>query len=227
MVLAMIALPLLMDEDTADTAEPRGNYLELMRSLVGLAAGHPRVMLSGVIQGLSFSIFLATWLGIGLYLTGDSVGLGTDVVGYLAACSAIGLLTTPRLGRWADRLGPERARLRMALAQFAAVASLGLAALHWQLLLIPVLATAVSGPLIDITGRMTSLSQPAAIRTRLMSIYITLMFIGAGLGSWLGTIAYDAGGWWGTVALTVALSTGVCLLSWTAARGVSGPAGNA
>ena len=219
MVLAMIALPLLMDEDSPEPDAHRGSYLDLLHSLAGLARRHPRVMLSGIIQALSFSIFLATWLGIGLYLTGEEVGLGTDVVGYLAACSAIGLFTTPRLGRWADRLGPEAARLRMALVQFVAVACLALGTVHWLLLLIPVLTTAVSGPLIDITGRMTSLSQPASIRTRLMSIYITFMFIGAGLGSWLGTAAYDAGGWWGTVSLTVGLSTGVCALSWAAARG--------
>jgi predicted MFS family arabinose efflux permease len=218
MAAAMLVLPLLMDEEPVDRSDQAERYPALLKSLVTLAVSNGNVMLSGLIQGLSFSIFLATWLGIGLYLTGSELGLGTDVVGYLSACSVVALFTTPRLGRWADHRGAEAARLRMALLQFAAVASLALAFVDWRLLLINVLVTAVSGPLIDVTGRMTSLNQPPRVRTRLMSLYITLMFLGAGLGSWAGTAAYDLAGWWGTVLLTVSLSTGVCLLSALACR---------
>jgi predicted MFS family arabinose efflux permease len=213
MTASMFVLPLLMDEEPVDHSDTAERYPALLRSLLSLALTNRDVMLSGLIQGLSFSIFLATWLGIGLYLTSSEMGLGTDVVDYLAACSVVGLFTTPRLGRWADQRGAEAARLRMAFVQFAAVASLALAFVDWRFLLVNVVVTAVSGPLIDVTGRMTSLNQPPRIRTRLMSLYITLMFLGAGLGSWAGTAAYDHGGWWGTVILTVSLSTAVCALS--------------
>jgi predicted MFS family arabinose efflux permease len=215
MAVSMIIVPLLMRDDSPTQRERSSRaYAALLASLPGLARAYPHVLISGVIQGMSFAIFLATWLGIGLYLTGPELGLGTDIVGYLAACSAVGLLTTPRLGKLADRLGAERARMIMAGLQLLSVATLPLARYEWMLLLIPILITSIAGPLIDITGRMTSLSQPPDIRTRLMSLYITLMFIGGGIGSWAGTLAYDARGWSGTVALTLALSACVCALSW-------------
>lgn len=214
MAVAAVALPLLMGRDDSSVAPPeREPYLDLLRSLPKLAGQHRSVILSGLVQGLNFAIFLAMWLGIGLHLTGPALNLGTDMVGYLAACSALGLLTTPRLGRWADQRGPEQARRIMATLQLVAVASLALASYSWPFLLLPVIGTSIVGPIIDVTGRMTTLKEAPAIRTRLMSLYITLMFLGGGLGSWGGTAAYDAGGWWGTVAFTLVMSLGVSALA--------------
>lgn len=221
MTVATCLVPLLMRDRTKEgiaPTEPQLSYWALVRSLPSLAICYKRVVVAGLIQAMSFAIFLATWLGISLHLTSPQLDLGTDTVGYLAAFSAIGLFTTPRLGRWVDRLGAERARMFMAFAQLVAVLSLALASLRWQFLLIPIVATSISGPIIDITGRLASLSQAAELRTRLMSIYITLMFIGGGLGSWAGTAAYDFGGWLGTIVLTSSLSLGVCLLSVLVAR---------
>ena len=148
MALSMVVLPMLMDEDRPPQDVNNDSYGQLIGSLWTLAVRHPRIMVSGLIQGLSFAIFLASWLGIALYFTGPELNLGTDTVGYLAAFSAIGLLTTPRLGRWADHLGAEKARLRMALIQFAGVLTLALVGYEWWLLLVPIVIMSISGPLI-------------------------------------------------------------------------------
>ncbi len=215
MVLALIFLPLIMEEDEGPTDDhARTSYLGLLTSLVTLVSHHHRVMVSGVIQGLSFAVFLAFWMGIGLHLTSDEIGLGTDVVGYLAAFSALNLITTPALGRIADRNGPARVRLVMAMIQFVGVLSLALAGQSWWWLLLPIAVTSVAGPMIDVTGRMTTLREVPEVRTRLMSLYITLMFVGGGMGSWLGAAAYGLGGWTGTVLTAAGLS--LCVLVLTA-----------
>ncbi len=218
MALAVFGLPALMGHETPARHSQREPYGRLLLSTMRLVRTHGDVMISGLIQGLNFSSFLAMWMGIGLHLTGPALNLGTDVVGYLAACSAVALFTTPRLGRWADRRGAERARLTMALFQFLALGSLALAFFRWEFLVISVFTTAVAGPLIDVTGRMTSLREEPSVRTRLMSLYITLMFVGGGLGSWGGTVAYDALGWWGTVGLCSGMSALICLLAYRQRR---------
>lgn len=218
MALSMIVLPMLMDTDKVPDTAKRESYGQLMGSLIRLATEHPRVMTSGVIQGLGFSAFLSCWLGIGLHLTSAELNLGTDTVGYLAAFSGIGLLMTPRLGRWADRFGAEQARLRMAVINFCGILTLGLVQLHWLFLLLPIGVMSIAGPMVDVTGRMTSLNKPPAVRTRLMTLYVTLMFLGGGMGSWSGAIAYDLGGWWGTVILTSFFAGLVCIMSWRQAR---------
>ena len=70
----------------------------------------------------------------------------------------------------------------------------------------PLLLMNVVGPLIDVTGRMTFLNQPADVRTRLMTAYIVLMFVGGGLGSWGGTAVYELRGWPGLAMMALAMS---------------------
>lgn len=219
MVAATLALRRMLDDDVAvPVAESGESYLRLIGSLLPLLRRNRRVVLSGAIQGLSFGIFLLVWMGIGLHLTSEAVGLGVDDVGYLGIFSIVNVLTTPRLGRWADRVGPERARVILSLLQMFGVALLFVAGDSFWYLSVPIVVMSIAGPMIDVTGRMTCLGADPAIRTRLMSLFITLMFLGGGIGSWAGTIAYDLGGWVFNVSLAMGCSAVIVLLSLLALR---------
>lgn len=219
MLLVTLLLPRIMeDRDKSEAVPPRQSHAALVLSVFPIILQHPEVLLSGAIQGLGFGIFLAVWLGLGLHLTSPEMGYGADTVGYLAAISLLNLVTTPALGAWADRTGPRRARFIIALVQFCAVALLGLFGHSLWLLLIPLLIMNLIGPLIDITGRMTFLSLAPGVRTRLMTAYIVLMFIGGGLASWAATWVYEHDGWHGTAMLTAGLSAVLVTLSFLALR---------
>lgn len=219
MLLVTLLLPRIMEgRDKSEASPPPGNYPSLVLSVFPIIRQHPEVLLSGAIQGLGFGIFLAVWLGLGLHLTSPQMGYGADTVGYLAAISLLNLFTTPALGAWADRTGPRRARFIISLIQFGAVCLLGLFGHSLWLLLIPIIALNLVGPLIDITGRMTFLTLPAAVRTRLMTAYIVLMFIGGGLASWAATWVYEHEGWHGTAILTASMSAMLVLLSFIGMR---------
>ena len=69
------------------------------------------------------------------------------------------------------------------------------------------------GPVVDITNRMTFLSLEPQIRTRLMTVYIVMMFIGGGMSSSAGTAVYAWAGWMGTAALATAMSGALLALS--------------
>ncbi len=219
MIAATFALRRMLDDDVAVPGAVAGeSYFRLIGSLMPLLRSNRQVMLSGVIQGFSFGIFLLVWMGLGLHLTSEAVGFGVDDVGYLALFSIVNAVTSPRLGRWADRVGPERARVILSLAQVAGVALLYAAGDNFWYLSLPIIVMSIAGPMIDVTGRMTCLRADPAIRTRLMSLFITLMFLGGGIGSWAGTIAYDLGGWLFNVGLAMGFSTVVVLLSLLALR---------
>ena len=219
MGIASLVLPKVMVEEERDASPVR--YRALLVSLIDVAQNHPRVIRSGLIQGLNFAMFIAMWLVISLHMTSDTLGHGYDLVGYLTAFSAVGLLTTSTLGKWADRRGAEQARLVLALIQPVGLSLLLLASQDWRWLLPPIALLSIVGPVIDITGRMTGLREDPRVRTRLMALYVGMMFLGGGLGSWWGTLAYAMGGWSGMVALLMLLSGGICLLSWHEARGGS------
>ncbi|MEZ5945653.1 MAG: MFS transporter [Hyphomonas sp.] len=219
MLVVTLLLPRIMDErEKSAKAVETSNYGKLVLSVIPIVRQHPEVLLSGAIQGLGFGIFLSVWLGLGLHLTSPEMGYGADVVGYLAAVSLLNLLTTPVMGAWADRIGPRRARFFVSLVQFSGVCLLGMFGDSLWLLLGPIILMNVVGPVVDITGRMTFLNQPPGVRTRLMTAYIVLMFIGGGFASWGATTAYENWGWHGTTMLTLCMSSLVVLLSFLAMR---------
>ncbi|MEA1619536.1 MFS transporter [Erythrobacter sp. T5W1-R] len=218
MVMVTLALPLVMKSELATSKQHGGSYARLIASVFHLAREHRDMRISALIQGLNFASFTATWLALALHLTSDAMGYGTDVVGYLAGIAAISIFSTPRLGRWADKIGARRARLIVSVVQIAGVSLLYPLGFHVLTLLVPLLIINMVGPSIDVTGRMTFLALAPEIRTRLTTFYVVAMFIGGAIGSVAGTATYDAGGWGGTCLLLLANALGILALSWHADR---------
>lgn len=211
-------LPFAMKTDLATAKRPRESYASLIASVFRLAREHREMRVSALIQGLNFATFTATWLALALHLTSDAMGYGTDVVGYLAAIAAVSIVSTPRLGRWADKVGPRRARWIVAVVQVAGVSLFYPLGFNLWALLVPLVLVNMVGPTVDVTGRMMFLSLAPEIRTRLTTFYIVCMFVGGALGSVLGTAIYDAAGWGGTCLLLLGISGSILALSFQAER---------
>ncbi|MFN4019207.1 MAG: MFS transporter [Erythrobacter sp.] len=206
-------LPLAMRSEVAPARQPPAGYSTLIASVFTLAARHPDMRISATIQGLNFAIFTASWLALALHLTSPEQGYGTDDVGYLAGVAAISVFTTPRLGRWADTVGPRKARVAAAVVQLTGIALFyPLGSNIWSVL-VPLLVTNMVGPTIDVTGRMTMFTLAPEIRTRLTTSYIVTMFVGGAVGSAIGTAVFDAGGWPATCAVLLAMSAGLLTLA--------------
>lgn len=217
MLTVTLALPRLM-EGGERSAGDRQSYPALLLSVFPLVSRHREILLSGAIQALNFGQFIALWLGLALYLTSPQMGYGTDMVGYLAGLAAVSIVSTPRLGRWADHVGPRKARTLFALIQLAGLVLLYPASGSLWTLVIPLFVSNLVGPGIDVTGRMTFLALDPAVRTRLTTAYIVIMFIGGGLGSYAGTAIYDAYGWAGTCGLLALGSLTLTALAMVARR---------
>ncbi|MBI1211014.1 MAG: MFS transporter [Alphaproteobacteria bacterium] len=215
-----IVLPRAMDKRETTTAPESDGYLALLRSLLPIVKDNPDAVVSGVIQAMNFGVFLAIWLGLGLYLTSPEMGYGAAVVSYLALLSGLNLLTTARLGLFADRIGAKRARVIFLSLQLSSVLLFFVAGNNLWWMIGPILLNAFAGPVIDVTGRMTVLSRAPEIRTRLMTVYIVLMFLGAGVVSWLATAAYEVGGWHANIGVAATLSSCALVLAlWSLRRG--------
>jgi len=201
-----------------DSSDETQSYTRLILSIFPIIRTYPEILISGVIQGLGFGTFLAIWMGIGLHLTTPEMGYGTDAVGYLALLTTLNLALTPRLGRLADRIGARKTRFIFSVIYVAGVILFAFVGHNIWLLIIPIFITNSVGPAVDVTNRMTFLSLPPNVRTRLMTVYIVLMFVGGGVASWAGTVAYDAGGWLGTSLLASSSALLLLLLAFFAYR---------
>jgi MFS family permease len=211
-------LPVAMRSERALPKHAEASYRALIASVFTLAARHPDMRISAAIQGLNFGIFTASWLALALHLTGPAMGYGTDDVGYLAGVAAISIFSTPRLGRWADRVGARKARWMAAAVNLVGIALFYPLGFSIWALLVPLLIVNMVGPTIDVTGRMTLFTLAPEIRTRLTTSYIVAMFIGGAFGSAAGTAVYDWGGWGATCALMLTMSSCALGLSLYAER---------
>ena len=198
MIAMTFALPAIMPATRPADQTPSGpktSYAELLMSVFRLTLTHREIVIAGLIQGIGFGQFIALWLGLALHLTSPAMGYGTDVVGFLAGFGAVSVLTTPILGRIADRIGPRRARLGLAGIQVAGTILFFPFSDNLWLLMIPIFITSAVGPGIDVASRMTFLSSTPELRTRLTTVYIVIMFLGGGVGSYVGTAVYSRFGW--------------------------------
>lgn len=215
MLVLVFALRFLMrgKAPPAPDEPPPQPYSKLLVSLAPLVKQHPEAVLSGCIQALNFGMFIAIWLGLGLHLPSDEMGYSVDVVGYLAFTAGLSMVSTPWLGMWVDKVGPERARMLLTIVQVAAAALLLAFGNSLALLLIPIVMNTVAGPVIDVSGRMTILRLEPAIRTRLMTVYVVIMFTGGGIASTMATAAYERAGWSGNVAIAIGFALTALALS--------------
>lgn len=214
MALVVILLPSIMEKRSEEqqTDGPVPGYGKLLKSLLPMMQSFPEVTLGGIIQGLSFGLFLALWLAIGLHLPRN--GYGVDVVGYLALIAIVNVLASPYAGKLADRVGAEKARNYFAVIQLIGALLLPLAADNLALLVIIVILNSLGGASIDVASRTIMFSRASDIRTRLMTIYIVIMFIGGGLSSWLGTATYEYAGWTGISVMAIGYALVITGLSF-------------
>ncbi len=213
MALLVVLLPAIMErkQDEKPSGDPPPRYGELLRSLWPIMKSLPEVPLGGLIQALSFGLFLALWLAIGLHL--PRIGYGVDTVGYLAIIAIVNVFGSPFAGRFADHIGAERARVYFCFVQLAGVALLPFASANLWLLVIAVIFNSIGGASVDICSRTILFSRAPEIRTRLMTIYVVIMFIGGGLSSWLGAATYEYGGWPGISIMAIGYALTIMGLS--------------
>ena len=213
MGLLVVLLPSIMerrqDEKPSDVEPPR--YSELLRSLWPIMKSMPEVPLGGMIQALSFGLFLALWLAIGLHLPRN--GYGVDTVGYLAIIAIVNVFGSPYAGRFADHIGAERSRIYFCMVQLAGVSLLPFADNNLWLLVVAVIFNSIGGASVDICSRTILFSRAPEIRTRLMTIYIVIMFIGGGISSWLGAATYEFAGWPGISIMAICYAVTIMGLS--------------
>ena len=167
-----------------------------------------------VLQALSFGFFLALWLGIGLHITSPQMGYGVDVVGYLALLAGMNVFIAPWSGRLADRIGAERGPHAIChrpvdRRDFELI----FAGNSLWILILPILFSNFGGASMDVANRTILFNRNPEIRTRLMTIYIVIMFTGGGLSSWLGTAAYAWGGWNAIVTISLVFASLIMVLT--------------
>ena len=193
--------------------EQRTGYGELLRSLWPLVRREPLLLRHSVLGALALASFSAFWTTLVFLLATPPHHYGAQAAGLFGIVGVAGALVAPISGRLADRYG---ARVMNGAALCVVVLAWIVFALFWRSLLglaagVVLLDCGVQANHISNQTRVLGLS--AALRNRLNAVYMVLYFVGAALGSLLGSYAFAAAKWTGVSALGLSLAA-LALLAW-------------
>jgi len=179
-------------------------YHQLLRSLAQLFAQHSTLRRSGLVQALLFAGFVSFWTTLAFFLEQPPFHLGSSVVGTLGIVGVVGVMTAPLVGKLVDKGGHGRI---IALGSAAVGISF---ALFWfgrqsmaaLVIGIILMDAGLQAAMISNQARVYALDGSA--RSRLNTVYMTIMFVGGAIGSAVGAQAFAALGWLGVCAFGVA-----------------------
>jgi predicted MFS family arabinose efflux permease len=179
-------------------------YGALLGTLPRLAARHATLREAAVIGALAFASFSAFWTTLAFHLAAPPLRLGSAAAGAFGLVGVVGALASSAVGRLNDRGRPGR----------TVGIGLAVAALAWGVFLVggqALTGLVVGVVLLDLGAQASHVSNQARIfaleptaHGRVNAVYMVSCFVGAALGSSLGTWAWGRAGWPAVVALGLA-----------------------
>jgi predicted MFS family arabinose efflux permease len=184
-------------------------YRDAMISLWTIFRAQPLLRESSVIGGLVFAAFSCFWTTLA-FLLGTHYGLGAGIAGTFGIVGAAGAFVAPIGGRLADRRGSRWViACGMSLLAFSFLLLWGeeraplATGVHIALLTLGVVILDVGAQLTQVANQTRIFGLMPDARSRLNTVYMTMYFTGAAVGSALSTIAWTHWKWNGVCALAL------------------------
>jgi predicted MFS family arabinose efflux permease len=191
--------------------EQKLNYSEAMKSLWTLFRTQPLLRESSIVGALVFASFSCFWTTLA-FLLHSHYGLGAGVAGTFGVVGAAGAMVAPFAGRLADKYG-SRWVISAGMALLATSYFLLWAEEPMRLsMTLHVVALVIGVIVLDMGAQMTQVANQTRIfglmpgaRSRLNTVYMTVYFTGAAIGSALATVAWVHWKWNGVCCLALSL----------------------
>jgi predicted MFS family arabinose efflux permease len=192
---------------------PRQNlkYKDAMRSLWTLFQSQPLLRESCVLGALIFASFSCFWTTLA-FLLDHHYGMGAGVAGTFGVVGAAGAMIAPIAGRLADKFG-SRWVISVGMGLLvAAYLMLWGGEMLWVSTAGHLLVLGAGVIVLDIGAQMCQVANQTRIfglvpsaRSRINTVYMTVYFTGAAVGSALATIAWVHWQWNGVCLLALGL----------------------
>ncbi len=197
------------------------SYPAAMRSLWHLFKTQPLLRESSFIGACGFASFSCFWTTL-VFLLGSHYNMGAGVAGTFGLVGAAGALVAPVTGRLADRRGTRwvlTAGISILFSSFvllwtgeAAHLSFGI---HMAALVVGVILLDTGAQMTQVGNQTRIFGLVPSARSRLNTIYMTLYFAGASLGSWVSALAWLHWRWNGVCAVALSFVTLAAVLHAT------------
>ncbi len=186
-------------------------YRDAMKSLWTLYRTQPLLRESSELGALVFASFSCFWTTLAFMLY-SHYGLGAGIAGTFGVVGAAGAMVAPIAGRMSDKHGSRWVVL--VGISLLAVSYLLLwgeenarisTAMHMVALVVGVVVLDVGAQMTQVANQTRIFGLDASARSRLNTVYMTVYFSGAAVGSALATVAWVRWQWNGVSVLALGL----------------------
>jgi predicted MFS family arabinose efflux permease len=186
-------------------------YADAMKSLWTLYRTQPLLRESSELGALVFASFSCFWTTLAFMLY-SHYGLGAGVAGTFGVVGAAGAMVAPIAGRMSDKHGSRWVvSVGMSLLAVSYLLLWGeesarlSTALHMVLLIVGVVVLDMGAQMTQVANQTRIFGLDASARSRLNTVYMTVYFTGAAVGSALATVAWVHWQWTGVSVLALGL----------------------
>ncbi len=188
------------------------SYLPALASMGVLVRRYPRLRVRSALGALSFASVSAVFATMTLLLTTE-FGFSAAQIGLIGLAGVAGALMASVAGRLADR-GLVQWGTGIGVVLLIAVWPLFMIGSHvWLVFVLAFVLVDLALQGVHVSNQNVVYALEPEARARINSIYMTTYFVGASVGSAVGTLAWKHYGWTG-VCITGVVFAGLSLLVW-------------
>lgn len=183
-----------------------GNYKSLLQSMLELIRTQPVLRETSLVAALQFAAFSAFWTTLVFHVHSLPQAYGSDVAGMFGIVGVIGAIAAPYAGKLSDSKSPRLTVMLSSIAFVAAYVAFG--SIGYSLV-----GLAVGVVLLDLgmqSGHVSNMTRNFALKSealgRLNTVYNVTRFLGGGIGSLIGNIAWVHWQWMGVCVMGGVLS---------------------
>lgn len=209
----MVLLMILLKAKLPDIAPTfKGNYGELMRSLIHLTRTQPVLRLSAFRGALGFAGFSGFWITLVFHLGQAPFYAGSAVAGSFGLIGAVGALAASAVGKIASRVSTYKIILYSIFMLMASWVIFYLGGYTYVGLILGVILIDLGLQSMHISNQSLFFALNIGATNRLNTVYMFCYFVGGSLGSYLASQAWKHYEWDGVV-LTGFLCTVLVLVA--------------
>lgn len=177
----------------------KGNYGQLMRSLMHLARNQPVLRLAAFRGALAFAGFSGLWITLVFHLENEPFHAGATVAGAFGVVGAAGALAASMVGRVQKKFSNQKVILVSIYLMIISWIIFLFAGYTYAGLIIGVIFLDLGLQAMHISNQSSFFALNIGATNRLNTVYMFSYFVGGSLGTYLASIAWKHFQWEGAV----------------------------
>ncbi|WP_316746121.1 MFS transporter [Pedobacter gandavensis] len=173
----------------------KGTYRELMASMWHYVKTEPVLREASMINFLAFAVLSAFWTTMVLFLANPPFSFQTMQIGLFGIAGAAGALAAPLVGKLSSGKNPRRNILTGLILQVISIAAFYFTGSQLYLFITGIILIDIGQQAIHVTNQTRIYALVPEARNRLNTVFMSVSFVGASVGSALGLWLWDKGQW--------------------------------